>query len=36
MALSHHPVSIKVTSKNCFTSDLRNTDFFDVAIARKS
>ena len=25
----------KVTSENCFASDLRNTDFVDVAIARK-
>ena len=27
---------IKATSKNCFSSDLWNTDFVDVAIARNS
>ena len=27
---------LQATSKNCFSSDLRNTDFVDVAIARKS
>ena len=28
--------SFQATSKNCFANDLRNTDFVDVAIARKS
>ena len=27
---------LKATSKNCFATDLRNTDFVDVAHARKS